>query len=162
MRDYEVSSGYFSGSLTILDDDRIIGSVQDTIVGDIRPEKGLTKFIIGQKEGSRIAFLEICADRDRSCVIHVVYEVSPDFYKGRWCPVDISIVDKTRKFSKGSSFRQIGRALKARNTSKSLELLSKIEREKMTPYLIDKILSTITKKGAEGYLSLCPISSFSA
>ncbi|MEK6856218.1 MAG: hypothetical protein AABX66_03620 [Nanoarchaeota archaeon] len=178
MQDFEIkgeythagSRGEFVGALRVYDDDRVVGTMNDS-GADIIFNKGETKLVIGVKEGYDLNFWKISPS---PITVPLVYAMTdsyglatskPDviFYEGKWIPIEIPVKSLIRGVEGNAGLREIDDALKSNSLEQTLDTLGRIEKSRIQSYLDQNLIRDIKALSQEtGYLTLTRVESFSA
>jgi len=159
--------GMFSGCLRALDDSRVIGAMEDE-GEDIIFSKGKTKLILGLMENNQLNFWKFSPSDFLSPVVYALDKTNRGEYdyEGKWSAMNLpnsTIITGKIEGLEGKGLSELGEAFKTSTLEETLNVLEKIEKSRIEPYLPQEFTQEDIKKSPasqQGHLVLSPVDSF--
>ena|SRR3989338_1012571 len=169
MQDYEVHGGYtnrgisgtFIGNFRILEDNRVIGALNDS-GQDIVFNKGKTKLVLGITDGLELNFWKFSPDQRIFSVVYAMRGEGNE-YRGNWVPVRIPFDEIIKGTDEAKGIPELEEALQSSTLEKTLEILARIKKSRIKPYLLPSLTRDILNYSQEtGHLTLDRVESLTA
>ncbi|MEI6731946.1 MAG: hypothetical protein WCK90_04680 [archaeon] len=164
MRNFDASGGYthcgiagtFTGTMRFLDDGRVVGGLIDE--GKDIVFKNQVKLVFGLHDGNNLNFWKVHPRRGFASLVYAMIKDGPR-YSGKWVPMPGASIDYLAMGVDGEKgLSELRAATDLSEMEERLEILEKIEKSRIEPYLRPELVRDILGLGEDtGYLNLTPV-----